>query len=60
MVVISGTYNQCTVPEITTILQDVIFYLHGSEMYRLYGSKLYGPVMVKLYKENDVLLKRNG
>ena len=35
----------------------VIFYLYGSEMYSLHRTKLYGPVMINLYKENDVLLK---
>ena len=39
-------------------MHDVIFYLYGSEMYRLYRTKLYGPVMNKLYKENYVLLKK--
>ena len=24
------------------------------EMYRLYTTKLYGPVMIELYKKNDV------
>ena len=37
-------------------MHDVIFYLYGSEMHRLYRIELYGPVMINLYKENDVLL----
>ena len=41
-------------------MHDVIFYLYGSEMYRLYRTELYGPAMVKLYKENDVFIKKNG
>ena len=39
-------------------MHDVIFYLYGSEMCRLYRIKLYGPAVVKLYKENDVLFKK--
>ena len=38
----------------------VIFYFHGSEMYKLYRTKLYSPVMVKLYKENDVIIEIMG
>ena len=26
-------------------------------MYRIYRTKLYGPVMIKLYKENDVMIE---
>ena len=37
-----------------------IFYLYGSELYRLYRTKLYGPVIVKLYKENDVFIEIMG
>ena len=37
-----------------------IFYLYGSEMYRLYMTKLYGPVMINLYKENDVMIEIMG
>ena len=29
-------------------------------MYRLYRTKLYGPVMIKLYKENDVTVEIMG
>ena len=29
-------------------------------MYRLYRTKLYGPIMIKLYKENDVMTKIMG
>ena len=29
---------------------------YGPEMYRLYRTELYGPVMIKLYKENDVIV----
>ena len=38
----------------------VIFYLYGSEMYRLHRTKLYGSVMIKLYKENDVIVEIMG
>ena len=34
-----------------------IFYLSGSEMYKLYSTELYGPVIIKLYKENDVMIE---
>ena len=37
-----------------------IFYLYGSEMYRLYRTKLYGPAIVKLCKENDVMIEMMG
>ena len=37
-----------------------IFYIYGSEMYRLYRTKLYGPVMIKLYKENNVMIEIMG
>ena len=37
-----------------------IFYIYGSETYRLYRTKLYGPVMIKLYKENDVMIEIMG
>ena len=33
---------------------------YGSEMYRLYRTRLCGPVMVKLYKENDVIIEIIG
>ena len=29
-------------------------------MYRLYRTKLYGPVMIELYKENDVMIEIMG
>ena len=29
-------------------------------MYRLYRTKLYGPVMIKLFKENDVMIEIMG
>ena len=38
----------------------MVFYLYGSEMYRLYSTKLYGPVMIKLYKESDVIIEIMG
>ena len=38
----------------------VIFYLYDSEMNRLYRTKLYGPVMINLYKENDVTFEIMG
>ena len=34
-----------------------ISYLYGSEMYRLYRTKFYGPLMINLYKENDVIIE---
>ena len=37
-----------------------IFYLYGYEMYRLYRTKLYGPVIINLYKENDVMIEIMG
>ena len=37
-----------------------IFYLYGSEMYRLHRTKLYDPVMIELYKENVVMLEIMG
>ena len=37
-----------------------IFYLYGSEMYRLYRTKLFGPVIIELYKENDVTIEIMG
>ena len=37
-----------------------IFYLYDSEMYRLYRTKLYGPVMIKLNAENDVMIEIMG
>ena len=37
-----------------------IFYLYGSEMYRFYRTKLYGPVMIKLYKESDIFVEIMG
>ena len=37
-----------------------IFYLYGSETYRLYRTKLYGPVIINLYKENDVTIQIMG
>ena len=33
---------------------------YGSEMYRLYRTKLYGAIMIKLYKENDVMIEMMG
>ena len=38
----------------------VIFYLYCYEMYKLYRTKLYGPVMINLYKENDVIIEIMG
>ena len=29
-------------------------------MYRLYRTKLYGPEMIKLYKESDVIIEIMG
>ena len=29
-------------------------------MYRIYRTKLYGPVMKKLYKENEVIIEIIG
>ena len=29
-------------------------------MYRLYRTRLYDPVMIKLYKENDVMIEIMG
>ena len=29
-------------------------------MYRLYRTKFYGPVMINLYKENDVMIEIIG
>ena len=29
-------------------------------MYRLYKTKLYGPVIIELYKENDVMIEIMG
>ena len=33
---------------------------YGPEMYRIYMTELYGPVMNKLYKENDVNIEIMG
>ena len=38
----------------------VIFYLYGSEMYRIYRTKFYGPVMINLCEENDVFIEIIG
>ena len=38
----------------------IYFFLFGSEMYRLYRTELYGPFMINLYKENDVMIERMG
>ena len=32
----------------------------GPKMYRLYRTKLYGLVMINLYKENDVFIEIMG
>ena len=37
-----------------------IFYPYGSEMYRLYRTKIYGLVIINLYKENDVAIEIMG
>ena len=37
-----------------------LFYLYGPEKYGIYRTKLYGPVMIKLYKENDVIIEIMG
>ena len=37
-----------------------IFHLYGPQIYRSYRTKLYGPVMIKLYKENDVFMEIMG
>ena len=37
-----------------------IVYLYGPEIYRTYRTKLYGPVMIKLYKKNYIILEIMG
>ena len=49
------TFNFCAIYALC-----YIFYLYDSEMYRLYRTKLYGPVMMNLYKENDVMIEIMG
>ena len=52
--------NMRTLSFLVKFMHYVIFYFHASEMYRLYRTKLYGPVMVNLYKENDVFMEIMG
>ena len=35
---------------------DYIGLSYGSEMYRLYRTKFFAPVMANLYRENDVII----
>ena len=52
--------NLRTLKFLVKFMHYVIFYLYDSEMYRLYRTKLYGLVMVNLYKENDVIMEIMG
>ena len=36
---------------------DIYSTFIGHKMYRLYRTKLYGPVMINLYKENGAIIE---